>query len=224
MMRFDNVIRNFVFSVGLAAAAGFSLWKGMPWPAVTAMVLLSAFLYRDYTRAAIKSCIAFIESARIAKFGQFEIQAERSSEGVGLDLRQLMLKNLKPEELGLLFALYPDKTHPLLNQKAKNSVVSLRDRGWITHDKDYLGDSSEIWLTEQGRAVLATVLPELSAVQHEAPKGPNASAASLPGITETMNLGTEIAKAPSALPLSNSAPATGELSAGASATSPHPGL
>jgi hypothetical protein len=163
MAKLGNILRNTAFAIGLATAAGFSLWKNMPWPAVVAMVLLSGLLYRDYTRAVVKSCVAFIDGARIAKFGQFEIQADRSlPDASAIDLRQLMLRNLKPEELGLLFVLYPDKRHPLLNAAARNSVVGLRNRGWLAHDKAYLGDSTEIWLTDQGRVVLASVLPENS--------------------------------------------------------------
>lgn len=154
-------LKNTLFSLGLAAASGYSLWKGMPWPSIVALILLSGLLYRQYTRALINSCLAFIDSARIAKFGQFEIQSDRSLvDPSKTDLRELMLKNLKPDELGLLFALYPDKRHPLSNQKARDSVVALRNRGWLAHDKAYLGDSDEIWLTPQARIVLASVVPE----------------------------------------------------------------
>jgi hypothetical protein len=153
-------IRNALFAVVLTTAAGFSLWKGMTWPAVVSIVFLAALLYKNYTRDLVKSCLAFVDSARVAKFGQFELQADR---GMQTDLSTIpltdwMLKNLQPEEFGFLLLLYRNGRHPIVDLQARNSVRALKNRGWLEHDRPHFDESNEIWLTAQGRHTLESII------------------------------------------------------------------
>jgi hypothetical protein len=109
--------------------------------------------------------LAFVNSARMAKFGQFELQADRTPRDLSsMSLREMMLTNLSPRDVGLLLKIYREKRWLLRGERDRQRVLELRDRGWLTHDQPHLGDSSEVRLTPDGLSILETVVPTLTPV------------------------------------------------------------
>jgi hypothetical protein len=85
-------LKNGVYSCGLAAACGYSLFQKLQWPAVLSLAILTGLLYKQFSRALIESLLGFINGAKLAKFGQLEFQTDRKSvDAPGMTLKEMML-------------------------------------------------------------------------------------------------------------------------------------
>jgi hypothetical protein len=78
----------------------YSLFQKLQWPSVLSLALLAGLLYRHYTRDLIEGCLAFLNSARVAKFGQLEFQADRKIMDLSkMTMKEMMLADLSPRDI-----------------------------------------------------------------------------------------------------------------------------
>lgn len=72
----------------------------------------------------------------------------------------MMLADLSPSHLGLLMQIRTDKDFRPTSA-VMNKLRELRNRGLISHDKEFLADSSRAWLTSTGEVVADSLLAGL---------------------------------------------------------------
>ena len=155
-------LKTATLTLTLAGACGYSLFQKLQWPAVLSLALLVALLCRQHTLRIIEACLAILNSAKVAKFGQVEFQSDRQTvDASKMTLRELMLADLSPRDVNVLLTVYHAKHWSPPGGSVRDRLRELRNRGWLAYDRPTLRKSKEVWLTPSGLAVAEAITPNL---------------------------------------------------------------
>lgn len=159
-------------TVGFVLAAGvcgFALWRGMQAVAIVALMAALAIVFMHSGRRAFEAALDLFGGINRARLGKLELEISRQLESMSDRIvqratwAQIVLSQLRSEDVGLLLAVSAAKTYPA-TEALKNQLRSLRARGLIQHDKATMAESSEVWLSDLGQE-LANLLREAESVE-----------------------------------------------------------
>jgi hypothetical protein len=156
-------LKNVFAGIVLLGLCGYSTWKGMQWVSILSIFLFLGVLYQGPANKLKELMLQLVKNTKQAKLGDFEVNIDEKISRLSKDvlnksvLTQLLLTNLNSDHIGLLILIHKQgKMKPLAATKDK--LRDLRSKGLLAHDKETLGESELVWLTNLGSEVASLLL------------------------------------------------------------------
>jgi hypothetical protein len=158
-----NTVKTAFALVILILLCTYATWQRMEMLAIASMVALLAIIYRTQTRRALHLLFTLIGGTKQAKLGALEVNVDplfQTYDSLIAELppwMQIMLKNITPDEIGILLSIYRvDRYSP--SPALMHYMRHLRDRHLIAHDGPTLSASKQVWVTDVGHQIAEALL------------------------------------------------------------------
>lgn len=158
-----TVLKRFLALSILAALCAYSAWKNMQTLAIFSCVMLLGVLYHNITIRFLDALLLIIAKTKQAKFKGFELSIDDPFKKMILEtiktdnvLIKAIISDLTSDNIALLLAISKTEFFTCTNH-VKNNLRELRKKALIEHDKNTLAESQKVWLTQNGKDLIATI-------------------------------------------------------------------
>ena len=157
----EHTLRDGVAIVFLSCICLLAILQRMEILAITTIIFIGVIAYKTRVRRAMDIGFELFRRTRVAKVGDVEFTVEQTLKDYSRLLDQqaewmrVILSDLTSEQISLLIAVYKAGRY---EARDKDSLRALRARGLLFHNAPSMTASTEVWLSELGKEIVASLL------------------------------------------------------------------
>lgn len=138
--------------------------------AIVSILFIGIIVYKRRVIELADTSLDLLGRTNIAKLGEVELSVHQKYKDYSALLQnqaewiRIILSDLTSEQISLLLAIYHSGRY---EAREKNQLRALRARGLLLHNAPTLGDSNEVWLSELGKDLASSLIPENEMDKHK---------------------------------------------------------